>query len=363
MTKFMAVKIHYDHRSRLPAHLKYSALPTEEEYHEYLDLYQEEGIGGAGFHECLNFQIPEDGSVKMYLPPNYIPGDINEEYVIFSFTYRQDGERPDSIVGVHAMARLLSKDGVLRRGLPALTGIDALFYQVEAPAEAVTLFTPSLDYKRLQGRYTRRFSQWGFGLRYMQEEHASHIVWDAIATASAYLERATAAEAIVVERQIRVLRRIAARYQLDMPEAGGIDLARGAGSDLPLPDPKIGWLGEKLVYENELEHAKNLELPSSSVEWISQSEPHSPFDIKSVRVKDGVHKEHFIEVKTTTSASDWNVFVSAQQVEFFKCHDDCATFKFVILDEQAGPQIREFTWSEVTSKFSLEPIKFKLRKR
>ena len=58
MTKYIAIKIHYDHRTRLPQHLKYSLAATPEEYQEYLDLY-EDGVGGQGFYECLNFHNPE----------------------------------------------------------------------------------------------------------------------------------------------------------------------------------------------------------------------------------------------------------------------------------------------------------------
>jgi hypothetical protein len=72
MTKFMAIKIHYDHRQSLPTYLKYSKVPTEDEYNEYLELY-DEGVGGQGFHECLNFAIPEEGDVKIYLPPTCLP--------------------------------------------------------------------------------------------------------------------------------------------------------------------------------------------------------------------------------------------------------------------------------------------------
>jgi hypothetical protein len=85
MVRFMAIKIHYDHRPRLKPHLKYSLVPTQNEYREYLDLYRTEGVGGEGFHECLNFHRPETGNVKMYLPPTCRPGErfLDEEFVIF----------------------------------------------------------------------------------------------------------------------------------------------------------------------------------------------------------------------------------------------------------------------------------------
>ena len=64
--RFMAIKIHYDHRAVLPHYLKYSKLPSAVEYDEYLDLYNKEGIGGEGFHECLNYQIPVAGNNDGY---------------------------------------------------------------------------------------------------------------------------------------------------------------------------------------------------------------------------------------------------------------------------------------------------------
>jgi hypothetical protein len=65
MIRFMAIKVHYDHRSSLPTELKYSKAVTKGEHDEYLRLYKE-GIGGEGFHECLNYFIPENGPVRMY---------------------------------------------------------------------------------------------------------------------------------------------------------------------------------------------------------------------------------------------------------------------------------------------------------
>lgn len=44
MTKFVAIKIHYDHRKSLAPYLKYSKAPTPEEYMEYLDLFMKKGL-------------------------------------------------------------------------------------------------------------------------------------------------------------------------------------------------------------------------------------------------------------------------------------------------------------------------------
>ncbi|MEG9639128.1 hypothetical protein [Enterobacter asburiae] len=143
MTKFVAIKIHYDHRKSLAPYLKYSKAPTPEEYMEYLDLFHEEGIGGAGFHECLNFSVRSNAPTKIYLPPTCIPSDkyLDEEIVFFSFTYKYDKEMPSSIIGVHAAARLVSngKDSIARNDIEKIEGAEQFHYHAEAPSEFTTL--------------------------------------------------------------------------------------------------------------------------------------------------------------------------------------------------------------------------------
>jgi hypothetical protein len=97
VTRFMAIKINYDRRASLPAGLKYSRLATTQENNEYLKLYQGKGIGGDGFHECLNFFISDNKPVRIYFPPTCRPDKktIGDEFVIFSFTYASDPERPN----------------------------------------------------------------------------------------------------------------------------------------------------------------------------------------------------------------------------------------------------------------------------
>ena len=160
MIRFMAIKVHYDHRSSLPTELKYSKAVTKREHDEYLKLYKE-GIGGEGFHECLNYFIPENGPVRMYLPPTCIPSEntINDEFVVFSFTYGGDQEMPSRVIGVHGEAHLLNRDGLLR---PEPNEVD-LFYYVEADADFVTLFPSPLQYNPRDGRYTPPYQRWGFG--------------------------------------------------------------------------------------------------------------------------------------------------------------------------------------------------------
>ncbi len=180
MPNFIAIKIHYDHRQSLQRHLKYSKLPTADEYNEYLELYND-GVGGQGFHECLNFAI-SDGVVKMYLPPTCLPAQerLDDEFVIFSFTYKGDREMPARIVGVHAGAKILNRDGVSRTEIEAVDGIDEPFsYHAESPENLATLFTPPIDYDFKVGIHTPRYKNWGNGLRNIEEDHARNIILNA----------------------------------------------------------------------------------------------------------------------------------------------------------------------------------------
>ena len=366
MVKFMAIKIHYDHRPRLKPHLKYSLVPTQVEYKEYLDLYHTEGVGGEGFHECLNFHRPETGTVRMYLPPTCTPDErfLDEEFVIFSFTYKGDKEMSSHIVGVHAAAHVLAKDGITRSDVGHIEGIEYLTYHVEAPVGLVTLINPPLSYDCKDGRYTPAYQFWGYGLRYINQAHAAQIVGSALEHTSAALNTASASETEVLQGQIQVLRGIAERYfPNDVPDDAPAGAAR-SGSEPPPPDPEIGRLGEKVVYEEELRYVKSLGLASSRVEWISQSEPQSPFDIKSVRKQGDLVRSHFIEVKSSKKDDQINVFISSGQVEFFESHKDRATFKLVKFSrDKECIQIRELTWPELTAEFSLVPIKFRLTQK
>ena len=62
-------------------------------------------------------------------------------------------------------------------------------------------------------------------------------------------------------------------------------------------DRKIGRRGEELVYRSELERVKKLGYPESRVEWISEQNPGSDHDIRSVGCEG---EDLYIEVKSTT---------------------------------------------------------------
>lgn len=367
MTAFLAIKVHYDHRPSLAPHLKYSTLPTPDQYNEYLSLFHDDKIGGNGFHECLNFAIQEGEPVRFYLPPTCLPAKdkMNDEFVIFSFTYKGDRDLPAHIVGVHAGAQLLSTDprGLRRDERYRIGGIEPLQYHGEAPADLVTLLNPPLKYEFRQGIYTPSFATWGFGLRYIEREHAAKIICTSIELARSAAQTANVSEQTVLERQIEVLSRIDKRYSLSRSGVKTTTSTRLTPNVGGLPDREIGFFGEKVIYDREVAYVQTLGRSPSEVEWVSQAVPTSPYDIKTIRPSPSGIREHFIEVKSSRSDDDTNVYISSSQVAFFEVNSDRSTFALVRFNSASEPTIRELSLGELRSEFDLIPIKFKLASR
>lgn len=362
MTNFIGIKIHYDHRPSLPIHLKYSKAPTAKEYNEYKILHRSEGIGGDGFHECLNFSISDHDKVKIYLPPGYTPsqGRISEDFVIFSFTYKSDREMPSHIIGVHAGVTILEKQKV-REDTSKIEGIDdQLSYHAEAPQNLTTIFSTPIIYDFYDGNYTPKYKKWGNGLRILDESHASNIINEALRTAKEEIIGANVSKREVLDRQINVLNEIKSLY---FSEDSGIIHETNSLRESTLPDQELGYIGERLVYLREVEHAEKIGASASDVEWISQSVPQSPFDIKTVRKINGKIIDNFIEVKSSRAKDDSNIYVSSRQIEFFNNHEDQCSFSFVSFDRNDSHKIRDISLSELLDEFDLSPIKFKLQKR
>ncbi|EFO1000579.1 DUF3883 domain-containing protein [Escherichia albertii] len=362
MTKFVAIKIHYDHRKSLTPYLKYSKVPSSEEYQEYLNLFHDEGIGGEGFHECLNFAIREYENTKIYLPPTCIPGskNLDEEFVFFSFTYKYDKEMPSSIIGVHAATKLqtIDKEPILRNDIEPIEGTEPFYYHAESPSDLTTLFTPAIKYDFRDGVFTPQFKSWGYGLRYINEDHASNIINAAIKEAQQRLPDSSISEKIIILREIKVLEAIQKRYGLYTP----LSNKNIQPHDNNIPDREIGFLGEKIVYEEEINYAIKHQIPINEVEWISQSNPQSPYDIKTIRISNGLKREHFIEVKSSRITDESNIYLSSRQIRFFQENESVSTFKFVkFISKNRVDQIRELNFKQLTEEFELVPIKFKLK--
>lgn len=368
MSNYMALKVHYDHRNDLPAHLKYSRKPTVQEYEKYIDLYSS-GVGGNGFHECLNFSVSMSGDVKIYLPPTCLPSKdkINEDFLIFSFTYASDEECPSCIVGVHARVRFVSREGVFRGDVGEVPGQDHFFYFASAPAEYVTLFSNPIPYNCKDGVYTPEYRMWGNGLRYLDEAHARAIIDKAIKECEHVLLTDDAHLKIIHERQLNVLRNIYEYYFSGMDlEEDVIDVK----SDKPFVnsvvfekgnDKEIGFLGEEAVYERELAYAKKNGIDASAIEWVSQVVPHSPYDIKTVRKTKKGLVDHYVEVKSSSQGYGSNVYVSSNQVAFFKDNELDTSIVLVNFDrDRKVCSICDLSVSELFEKYDLYPIKYKL---
>ena len=365
MTRFVAIKIHYDHRHALPAYLKYSKAPTAEEYQSYLDLFRNDGIGGEGFHECLNFSVYGEEPARIYLPPTCIPDDkyADEDFVFFSFTYKYDQEMPASIVGVHAGAKLKSRNRVpiVRDDVEPIAGADQLRYHAESPSYLTTLITPSIPYDFKDCIYTPAYKTWGYGLRYLSEENAQNILSAALKRARKHMPTVDGPERLVIDREISVLNSINEEYfgapaTTDNPSGPRVS---GAWS---IPDKELGYKGEQIVYEQEVAYALANDIPANEVQWVSQAVPQSPYDIKSIRVIGDGYQDHFIEVKSSGAGESSSINISSGQINLLKANPDCSAVKIVNFTRSGELEsILELNYAQLSRKFDFVPIKFRLR--
>lgn len=368
MVRFLAIKTNYDNRQSLPPHLKYSRLPTFKEYNHYLKRFHEENIGGNGFHECLNFAIPENGNsnVNFYIPPTCLPkSDSSEdELVIFTFTYKKDPSLPAHIVGVHGGVKLLSREGIEREEEYQIQDIrEPLHYHATSKANLTTLFVPPISYDNTLGLHTPTFEKWGFGLRYIEEQHAKNIIKSAFQIAIDRLETSSTTERQAIEREIKVLINIDERYGLNaINKKEKLEMPNFNGN--AFPSPENGFIGESFVYRNELSYVKQQGLDEKMVEWISQTAPSSPFDIKSVRLVNGEIQDHYIEVKTIAIEDSYNIYLSSYQLNFMEQHKENSNLVLVQLNKSKQPSILQvYTHDDILQSFDLLPIKYKLIKK
>lgn len=378
MATVMAMKINYDNRPRLPDHLKYTTQPTADEYKRFIENFEENNTGGNGFHECMNFQNLENQPMRIYIPPTCRPSreKENNEFIIFSFTYASDPEKPSRIIGVHAGAHMVCNED---RGI-ARTSVDyfgeqqpfgTLCYHAEAPSELSTYFYSPIEYDFRAGRHTRAYTVWGNGRRYLNGKgfehdpsYALNIIGDALEQTRQLSKNPGSTPPFLIQRQIDVLERIRRRYFPDAssgqesvpppPTGGGFNVAG-------LPDRKIGEMGERLVYEKERQKMTELELPESLVDWVSQADPHAPYDIKTVRKVGNQTVPLYLEVKSSASSEGVNIFVSQRQIDWMEQHGENALFVLVSFRQDGRePEIQEISLADVRDDYDFTPIKFKL---
>jgi hypothetical protein len=366
MTKFVAIKTHYDDRLPAEAYLKFARPPTVAEHQEYVDRFKE-GVGGNGFHESMNFSFQDDAPVKIYLPPGYLPAEEEpgqEEFIFLSFTYAADPVLPAHLVGIHGSAHIVNfhGPGQLRR-VERIQDAEPLYYHAESDPVLTTLFAAPLPYERASGRYTPDFQMWGNGLRYIEHKHVRNILEDANRLAINRLSDADEVEREFIARQLDVLSNINDRYLLgaNLKQSTRKPTSHTLGQKAPpLPDPEVGKFGEKMVYEQERAYVSGLGLDPSSVIWFSNSDPTAPYDIITMRITNGVPRQHFLEVKTSIS-EETNVYLSSYQIEVLQDDSRSSELVLVKMDRNRLLLSREdLTWAEVDARFKLAPIKFKL---
>jgi len=364
----MMVKVHYDHRRNLEHYLKYSRMATPQEYQEYLNLFAS-GVGGQGFHECMNFWIKEgDERVLFYLPPGYIPSlDTidNGELCIFFVTYQGDEELPSNIIGFQARCTI-NADGnhIERTDIQTPDGIDEKFiYHGYSLREYSTLFTVPLPFDVTSGYYMQALQKWGNGLRYNRDDNGiQRILIESYNAANERYDVASIAERTVIERQL-VVTENAYRYYFNQEIQGEnnvVIITRNNITEPNLPDKELGALGEQIIFDRELDYAAKNKIPLKEVEWVAKAQPYSPFDIRTKRLVNGKLTELFLEVKTTRLDNFDNVYISSNQVDFADNHKNSQIFVFVNINDE-GHQISEYTIEELRQQFSFMPIKYKLK--
>jgi hypothetical protein len=367
MPNSIAVKYHYDHRVSLPQHLKYSRAPTTEEYQMVLDLYYEEGIGGEGFHECLNFNKDSNNQTKIYLPPGYMPAEkiSNDDLLIFSFTYKGDKELPASIIGVHAGVNILSREeaGIARKNTKSTNETSDLCFHAVSPSNLATLFSTPLNYDFKEEKYTRRFKSWGNGLRYIQDEYATRILQDALNNSIEKHSLERNIEKIQhIEEEINVITEVLKIYFSIDKKVSVSNRRISSGNEQP--DKEIGYLGEEYIFNKELEYVKENNIDPIHVEWLSQSVPSSVYDIKTVRVIGNKVRDHYLEVKSTKMSDFNNVYISSRQIDFFEENTSASTFVFVKFNsDRKVIEEKKYSILELKKQFDLNPIKYKLHEK
>lgn len=364
--KVLASKIHYDHRKRLPLHLKYSKVLTQNEYDSFLQLYYDEGIGGEGFHECLNFNKSCD-NVKIYLPPGYIPNETvcKDELLLFSFTYKGDKELPARVIGVHANVRILNRkgSGIKRRNINLDKDIPDLCYHAVSPSNMSTLFSSPLEYNFKEGKYTPIYAAWGNGLRYLDNSHAISILNNALEKAKEnHLIEKSKSKIQFIEEEIEVISKILNELFGVKPKKD--EYSPKFNNNFGLPDKEIGHLGEEYIYNKELEYANENNIDLKNVEWLSQSVPTSVCDIKTIRKKGKKIEEYYLEVKSTKQKDFDNIYISSRQIEFFEDNPNNSFFVFIKFDEMKKPIETKFlSIDELKKEFNLNPIKYKISQK
>lgn len=229
MTQFMMMRINYDDRAHLQPQKKYSIVATKAEHQRIIDRYErrEPHIGGWGFHECLNFARAPDGHVRIYLPPSCIPGEdrLEDDFVIFSFTYSSDPVQPNRIIGVQGGVVISNEAGVVNPAAGGKGNVELSYHGV-GPHDLSTLFVPPLQWVRDEGRFLPRNVDWRMGRKYFDGVFYPSAILDAAREqADQGLRNASSSTKAFLKRQIEVIDRIKDRYFVGIDSNPAEDVA------------------------------------------------------------------------------------------------------------------------------------------
>jgi hypothetical protein len=193
--------------------------------------------------------------------------------------------------------------------------------------------------------------------------YGQNILQDALEGAVLALQDAEGPRRLVIERQIRVLRNIAAHYDLvleQFPNAPA-NPVENRGNDVPIPDQEIGFLGEQAIFNRELESVRRLGLEPAAVEWVSQAVPQAPYDIKTIRRHGVEDQDHYLEVKSSGAEDGPNIYISSGQLDFLAAHKLSSSVVIVRFNAQGEvTNIQDLSFAELCKQFELIPIKYKL---
>lgn len=335
--KTLAIKIHYDKRNNLPKNLKYSMPPKAEDYAEFF----KEGCKnntGLGFHECLNFYRTLDGMCRIYLPPTtakMLKKSIGQRVNLVWVVYKKEEncEYAEHIVGVHKNALILANDCSLqRKDYPEIEGNvpseieKELYYHAEAEGEDSILFSEPIPFKL--DRYLPHLKVWNQGFRKMDDDKFQLILKDRleqIENSSSYMEK------------------------------NEKDQLLGHKS---IPDRELGRLGEEFVFRKELEFVKEHGMDSSCVEWVAARYPQSKFDIKTIRFIDRVPVSHYLEVKSTKSMKEPNIYISSRELSF--AEEKGSSYSIVIYEAETQ-SVKYYTLAQIQRMFKLIAVEYKLK--
>lgn len=125
-------------------------------------------------------------------------------------------------------------------------------------------------------------------------------------------------------------------------------------------DGKIGLLGEKMVYDYEIQRLmqKGIENPKSKIRWVSKESDNYGYDIQSVDI-DELNNEHpiYIEVKTTKLQSTAPFYLSNNELNTMKDKGDYY-YIYRVYSIEDNPGFYIVPLYDFNNKFNITPCSY-----